>query len=58
MNIECLEVQQLAWAALYSLREWLCNKYMGLPESPKGFTDSSSRSSSFAESVFVNSLTG
>ena len=23
MNIECLEVQQLAWAALYSLTEWL-----------------------------------
>ena len=58
MNIECLEVQQLAWAALYSLREWLCNKYMDLPESPKLFTDSSGRSSSLAESVFVNSLTG
>ena len=58
MNIECLEVQQLAWAALHSLTEWLCNKYMDPPENPKGFTDSSSRSSSFAESVFVNSFIG
>ena len=58
MNIECLEVQQLAWATLYSLTEWLCIKYMDLPESPKLFTDSSSRSSSFAESIFVNSPTG
>ena len=40
MNIECLEVQQLAWAALHSLTEWLCNKYMDPPENPKGFKNS------------------